>query len=128
MSMLKVGPRPPFAELNCVRHCFRIKMFFFSFFNDERAVKKVVYVPLLMLTIQPFSHQVTKDYKIFRLIGQYLKFFFSHRTTGLYTKTLAKIIYRDLTRFLVVFAVVFVAFCGALFLSLKATDSQELFR
>ena len=50
------------------------------------------------------------------------------RTTGLYTKTLAKIIYRDLTRFLVVFAVVFIAFCGALFLSLKATDSLELFR
>ncbi|KAL9951799.1 hypothetical protein ACROYT_G044528 [Oculina patagonica] len=49
------------------------------------------------------------------------------RTTGLYTKTLAKIIYRDMTRFSVVFLVVFIGFCGAMFLALKATGSQELF-
>lgn len=50
------------------------------------------------------------------------------RTTGLYTKTLAKIIYHDMTRFAVVFCVVFIGFCGALYMSLKATDSQNLFR
>jgi len=49
------------------------------------------------------------------------------RTTGLYTKTLAKIIYRDITRFSVVFLVVFIGFCGAMFMALKATGSQELF-
>lgn len=56
--------------------------------------------------------------------------FFSHltlRTTGLYTKTLAKIIYRDITRFSVVFLVVLIGFCGAMFMALKATGSQELF-
>ena len=59
------------------------------------------------------------------------KYYINHidrRMTGLYTNTLWKIICRDLTRFIIVFAVVFFAFCGALFLSLKATDSQELFR
>lgn len=49
------------------------------------------------------------------------------RTTGLYTKTLAKIIYRDITRFSVVFAIVCLGFCGAMFMALKATGSQELF-
>ncbi|CAH3129417.1 unnamed protein product [Pocillopora meandrina] len=49
------------------------------------------------------------------------------RTTGLYTKTLAKIIYRDMTRFSVVFLIVFIGFCGAMFMALKATGSQELF-
>ncbi|RMX39951.1 hypothetical protein pdam_00021264 [Pocillopora damicornis] len=48
-------------------------------------------------------------------------------TTGLYTKTLAKIIYRDMTRFSVVFLIVFIGFCGAMFMALKATGSQELF-
>ncbi|XP_027051176.1 uncharacterized protein LOC113678493, partial [Pocillopora damicornis] len=49
------------------------------------------------------------------------------RTTGLYTKTLARIIYRDITRFSVVFTIVFLGFCGAMFMALKATGSQELF-
>lgn len=60
----------------------------------------------------------------------HLFLFFSYltlRTTGLYTKTLAKIIYRDITRFSVVFLVVFIGFCGAMFMALKATGSQELF-
>ena len=50
------------------------------------------------------------------------------RTTGLYTKTLAKIIYDDITRFGVVFMVVFIGFCGSLYVSLRATNSQDLFR
>ncbi|KAJ7321428.1 hypothetical protein OS493_035001 [Desmophyllum pertusum] len=37
------------------------------------------------------------------------------RATGLYTKTLARIVYRDITRFSCVFLVVFLAFCGAFF-------------
>ena len=49
------------------------------------------------------------------------------RTTGLYTKTPAKIIYRDITRFSVVFAIVFLGFCGAMFMALKAMDKQNLF-
>lgn len=55
------------------------------------------------------------------------KFSCVSRTTGLYTKTLAKIIYRDITRFSVVFLVVFIGFCGAMFMALKATDKQDLF-
>lgn len=49
------------------------------------------------------------------------------RTTGLYTRTLARIIYRDITRFSVVFVIVFLGFCGAMYMALKATGSQELF-
>ena len=52
---------------------------------------------------------------------------FFGRTTGLYTKTLAKIIYRDITRFSVVFLIVCIGFCGAMFMALKATDKQDLF-
>ncbi|XP_031558821.1 transient receptor potential cation channel subfamily A member 1-like [Actinia tenebrosa] len=48
------------------------------------------------------------------------------KTTGLYTKTLARIIKNDLSRFFVTFAVIFFSFCGALFLSLRATRSQTL--
>lgn len=49
------------------------------------------------------------------------------RTTGLYTKTLAKIIYRDITRFGVVFVVVFFAFCGTFVMSLRASGTSKLF-
>ncbi|XP_058942043.2 uncharacterized protein [Pocillopora verrucosa] len=49
------------------------------------------------------------------------------RTTGLYTKTLAKIIQQDLTRFMAVFAVVFLPFCGALFLSLRCSGKNHQF-
>ncbi|XP_068728318.1 transient receptor potential cation channel subfamily V member 5-like [Montipora capricornis] len=55
------------------------------------------------------------------------KFACVSRTTGLYTKTLAKIIYRDISRFSVVFAIVFLGFCGAMYMALKATDKQDLF-
>ena len=50
------------------------------------------------------------------------------RTTGLYTKTLAKIIRQDISRFLVLFAFVFLSFCGALFLAVKGSDAQKDFR
>ncbi|KXJ18103.1 Transient receptor potential cation channel subfamily V member 4 [Exaiptasia diaphana] len=54
------------------------------------------------------------------------KFSCVSRTTGLYTKTLAKICYRDMVRFMAVFIVVFVAFCGSLFMSLRAMNSTSL--
>ena len=50
------------------------------------------------------------------------------RTTGLYTKTLAKIIRQDVTRFMTVFAVVFLSFCGSLFLSLRSSKQSQQFR
>ncbi|CAH3135142.1 unnamed protein product [Porites lobata] len=49
------------------------------------------------------------------------------RTTGLYTKTLAKIVYYDIARFTGVFLVIFLAFCGAFFLSLRATNAVQVF-
>ena len=54
--------------------------------------------------------------------------FFTSRATGLYTKTLASIIMRDITRFIVVFAVVCISFCGAVFLSLRGASVQHLYR
>lgn len=47
------------------------------------------------------------------------------RTTGLYTKTLAKIVKQDVTRFIVVFGVVFVSFCGSLFLSIRFSKQGQ---
>jgi len=62
---------------------------------------------------------------LFNCLGIF-KFSCVTRTTGLYTKTLAKIIRQDVTRFMVVFAVVFLSFCGSLFLSLhSSTQSQQ---
>ncbi|XP_022807165.1 uncharacterized protein LOC111344220 [Stylophora pistillata] len=49
------------------------------------------------------------------------------RTTGLYTKTLAKIIQQDLTRFMAVFVAIFLPFCGSLFLSLHSTNQNQEF-
>ncbi|PFX11648.1 hypothetical protein AWC38_SpisGene24538 [Stylophora pistillata] len=46
-------------------------------------------------------------------------------TTGLYTKTLAKIILHDVTRSMAVFDVIFFSFCGALTLSLCYSGSRE---
>ncbi|XP_046844774.1 transient receptor potential cation channel subfamily V member 2-like isoform X2 [Xenia sp. Carnegie-2017] len=49
------------------------------------------------------------------------------RTTGVYTKTLAKIVYRDISRFIVVFIIVFIGFCGSFFMALTAAHMQDLF-
>ncbi|PFX32211.1 hypothetical protein AWC38_SpisGene2939, partial [Stylophora pistillata] len=46
-------------------------------------------------------------------------------TTGLYTKTLAKIILHDVTRSMAVFVVIFFSFCGALTLSLCYSGFRE---
>lgn len=59
------------------------------------------------------------------IIGTTIYYFF--RTTGLYTKTLSRIIYRDMSRFSVVFLVAFLGFCGALFMALRATGKQDMF-
>ncbi|XP_068727782.1 transient receptor potential cation channel subfamily V member 5-like [Montipora capricornis] len=48
-------------------------------------------------------------------------------TTGLYTKTLAKVVYRDMSRFSVVFVIVFLGFCGALFMALKSINKQDMY-
>ena len=56
-----------------------------------------------------------------------LSYFQSFSTTGLYTKTLAKVIYRDMSRFSVVFVIVFLGFCGALFMALKAMGKQDMY-
>ena len=62
-----------------------------------------------------------------RFYFEQIELFFYFSTTGLYTKTLAKVIYRDMSRFSVVFLIVFLGFCGALFMALKATRKQDLF-
>ncbi|CAH3129267.1 unnamed protein product, partial [Pocillopora meandrina] len=49
------------------------------------------------------------------------------RTTGLYTKILAKIILHDVTRSMAVFIVIFFSFCGALSLSLCYSDENQQF-
>ena len=53
--------------------------------------------------------------------------YYFFRTTGLYTKTLARIIYRDMSRFSVVFLLAFLGFCGALFIALRAIGKQDMF-
>ncbi|XP_022779717.1 uncharacterized protein LOC111321174, partial [Stylophora pistillata] len=53
------------------------------------------------------------------------KFSCVSRTTGLYTKTLAKIILHDVTRSMAVFVVIFFSFCGALTLSLCYSGFRE---
>ncbi|KAK2556747.1 Transient receptor potential cation channel subfamily V member 5 [Acropora cervicornis] len=43
------------------------------------------------------------------------------------SRTLAKVVYRDMSRFSVVFVIVFLGFCGALFMALKALDKQDMY-
>ncbi|CAH3129357.1 unnamed protein product [Pocillopora meandrina] len=50
------------------------------------------------------------------------------RTTGLYTKTLAKIILYDVTKSMTVFVVIFLSFCGAIALSLRYSTENHHFR
>ncbi|XP_066015304.1 transient receptor potential cation channel subfamily V member 4-like [Pocillopora verrucosa] len=50
------------------------------------------------------------------------------RTTGLYTKTLAKIILHDVTKSMTVFVVIFLSFCGAKALSLRYSTEDHHFR
>lgn len=57
----------------------------------------------------------------------YLFIYLICRATGLYTKTLARIVYHDISRFTCVFLVVFLAFCGAFFLSLRAASAVQIF-
>ena len=56
------------------------------------------------------------------------KFFVFCRTTGLYTTTLVNIIQKDITRFMVFFSVIFVGFCGAMYMALKVNDMQDTYR
>ncbi|KAK3755623.1 hypothetical protein QZH41_017628 [Actinostola sp. cb2023] len=54
------------------------------------------------------------------------KFSCVNKTAGLYTNTLARIVIDDIPRFLGTFAVIFFSFCGAIFLSLRASRNQKL--
>ena len=83
---------------------------------------------LLSFELSTLGSECVKNYCFFLWYDIYsFRLFSLLRTTGLYTKTLAKIIYRDITRFSVVFLIVFIGFCGAMFMALKATGSQALF-
>ncbi|XP_048582080.1 uncharacterized protein LOC5507682 [Nematostella vectensis] len=88
---------------------------------------------LLLLLVIPFRFADNDHQWLIAAVGYFFNFLrifkFScvTRTTGLYTKTLAKIIYRDMTRFGVVFLIVFLAFCGTFFMSLRATGNHNVF-
>lgn len=47
------------------------------------------------------------------------------RQIGIYSKTFAQIIYSDITKFAVVYAVVMVAFTGSVFLAIKASMTES---
>ena len=56
-----------------------------------------------------------------------LKFSNVTRITGLYTTTLVKIIQKDITRFVVFFSVIYIGFCGAMYMALKVDNMQDSF-
>ncbi|CAH3169642.1 unnamed protein product [Pocillopora meandrina] len=88
---------------------------------------------LLILCIIPLRYtQIKAQWPVASLafLFNFLRIFkFScvTRTTGLYTKTLAKIILHDVTRSMAVFIVIFFSFCGALSLSLCYSDENQQF-
>ncbi|PFX12859.1 hypothetical protein AWC38_SpisGene23114 [Stylophora pistillata] len=88
----------------------------------------------LMLCLIPLRYTDNKaQWRVPSLAFQFnflriFKFSCVTRTTGLYTKTLAMIIQEDVTRFMAVFAVVSLSFCGALFLSLQSSKHNQQFR
>ncbi|PFX19708.1 Retrovirus-related Pol polyprotein from transposon 17.6 [Stylophora pistillata] len=58
------------------------------------------------------------------LAGRHFTLKTDQQTTGLYTKTLAKIIQGDLMRFTAVFVLIFVPCCSALFLYLRSSSTE----
>ena len=52
-------------------------------------------------------------------------YFIIIREIGIYTKTFANIIYKDITLFALIYGVCFVAFSGAIFLSVKAANKED---
>ena len=65
-------------------------------------------------------------YLFCNIVSYPTKPFMFSRTTGLYIKTLAKIIQEDLTQFIAVFIVIFLPSRCALFLSLRQGSNQRL--
>ncbi|XP_028403823.1 uncharacterized protein LOC114526426 [Dendronephthya gigantea] len=53
------------------------------------------------------------------------KYCYVTRITGLYTTTLVTIIWEDITRFLGFFSVIFIGFCGAMYMALKVNNVQD---
>ncbi|XP_028417809.1 uncharacterized protein LOC114542467 [Dendronephthya gigantea] len=88
---------------------------------------------ILTLVVLPLRYAEVKAQWSFAALGllfNFLRLFkFSHvsRVTGLYTTTLVKIIQKDIPRFLLFFSVVFIGFCGAMYLALKVNDKQDSF-
>lgn len=86
---------------------------------------------LLILAIIPLRYADSKGQWMMASLAflfsclRIFKFSCVTRTTGLYTKTLAKIVKQDVTRFIVVFGVVFVSFCGSLFLSIRFSKQGQ---
>ena len=63
-------------------------------------------------------------YLLCNIVSYPTKPFMFSRTTGLYIKTLAKIIQENLTRFIAVFTEIFLPSFCALFLSLRQSSNQ----
>nr|XP_058959432.1 uncharacterized protein LOC131786393 [Pocillopora verrucosa] len=88
---------------------------------------------LLILCIIPLRYTQSKAQWLVASLAflfnflRIFKFSCLTRTTGLYTKTLAKIILHDVTRSMAVFIVIFFSFCGALSLSLCYSDENQQF-
>ncbi|KAJ7321417.1 hypothetical protein OS493_034990, partial [Desmophyllum pertusum] len=104
---------------------FKTPQIYFNLFDWLGLILILIVIPLR------FTHHdaqwVVASLGFFFNVLRLFKYSCVTRATGLYTKTLARIVYRDITRFSCVFLVVFLAFCGAFFLSLRATSAVQVF-
>ena len=112
----------------------RLQAIFLSVFRDRYFLllicQATVFAPFALSVLRAQRSLITIERTQTNYVSSFFQSIISSicRTTGLYTKTLAKIIRQDVTRFMVVFAVVFLSFCGSLFLSLHSSTQSQQFR
>lgn len=97
----------------------------YNYFDFLGLVLTILVIPLRVVEVN--SQWSVAGLGYFFNFLRLFKFSSLSSTTGLYTRTLAMVIYRDISRFSVVFVIVFLGFCGALFMALKALDKQDMY-
>ncbi|XP_028403084.1 transient receptor potential cation channel subfamily V member 5-like [Dendronephthya gigantea] len=105
----------------------REKSRYFDFFNCINILSMIIFI----LFVIPLRFVESNSQWLTAAIGYLLCFIhlfkYSNvsRITGLYTTTIVKMIMEDVKRFMLFFAVIFIGFCGTMFLALKVDGTQD---
>lgn len=93
----------------------------FNYFDIIGMVLLIALVPLRLTESTKAEWAVSAAAFLINFL-RIFKYFPAFRTLGLYTKTFAKIIYYDISKFALIFFVVMFAFTGSVYMALKASN------